>query len=124
MAEGALEWVAAECAAAPGESLAVAALVRGRRLVVCRAGGRLYALEDRCPHASEPLSGGALRGYTLECPYHGGRLDVRDGRPLAPPIRRAARTFTVREVGERVEVGLAPDEGALAPEDGARAPRT
>jgi 3-phenylpropionate/trans-cinnamate dioxygenase ferredoxin subunit len=127
VADDGLEWVAAKCAA-PGESRAVAALVRGRRLVVCRAGGRLYALEDRCPHASEPLSGGALRGYALECPYHGGRLDVRDGRPLAAPIRRVARTFSVREVGERVEVGLAPeergaDDGGLAEEHRDPAPR-
>lgn len=129
MADGALEWVTAACAAPP-ESRAVAALVRGRRLVVCRAGGRLYALEDRCPHASEPLSGGALRGYALECPYHGGRLDVRDGRPLAAPIRRAARTFSVREVGERVEIGLASEEreaalgeGGRAEEDGGPGPR-
>ena len=109
MSEPALEWVAADCTP-PEESRAVAAVVRGLRLVVCRAGGRLFALDERCPHASEPLSGGALRGYALECPYHGGRLDVRDGRPLGPPIRRPARTWAVREVGERVEIGLGPGD--------------
>jgi 3-phenylpropionate/trans-cinnamate dioxygenase ferredoxin subunit len=115
VADEALEWVEAACAP-PEESRAVAAVVRGLRLVVCRAGGRLYALDERCPHASEPLSGGALRGYALECPYHGGRLDVRDGRPLAAPIRRPARTWPVREAGERVEIGLAPgDAGKETP---------
>jgi 3-phenylpropionate/trans-cinnamate dioxygenase ferredoxin subunit len=104
---GGVEWVTAGCPA-PEESRAVGALVRGRRVVVCRAGGRLFALEDRCPHASEPLSGGALRGFALECPYHGGRLDVRDGSPLAAPIRRPARTFPVRELASGVEIGLAP----------------
>jgi nitrite reductase/ring-hydroxylating ferredoxin subunit len=121
----ALEWVAAEwladdggAAGAPGESRAAAALARGRRVVVCRAGGRLYALLDRCPHASEPLSGGALRGFALECPYHGGRLDVRDGRPLGLPIRRPGTTLPVREVGGRVEIGLAPDDGETQHDDG------
>jgi nitrite reductase/ring-hydroxylating ferredoxin subunit len=111
VAEEALEWVVAECVA-PEESRTAAAVVRGLRLVLCRAGGQLFALDERCPHASEPLSGGALRGYALECPYHGGRLDVRDGRPLAAPIRRPARTWPVREAGGRVEIGIASADAA------------
>ena len=105
MADAALEWVAAGVAA-PGESRVVGLEVRGLRLVVCRAGGRLFALEDRCPHAFSPLSEGALRGYALECPFHGGTLDVRDGRPLSLPIRRAAATYAVRDAGESLEIGL------------------
>jgi 3-phenylpropionate/trans-cinnamate dioxygenase ferredoxin subunit len=134
VADEALEWVAAEWAdrdaeGAPAESRAVAAVAAGQRVVVCRAGGRLYALLDRCPHASEPLSGGRLRGYALECPYHGGRLDVRDGRPLGLPIRRPGRVLAVREVGERVEIGLAPEDRAPTPghaggEPGTEARRT
>jgi 3-phenylpropionate/trans-cinnamate dioxygenase ferredoxin subunit len=130
VASEALEWVAAEwladdggAAGAPAESRAAAALAGGRRVVVCRTGGRLYALLDRCPHASEPLSGGALRGFALECPYHGGRLDVRDGRPLGLPIRSPGTSFPVREVGGRVEIGLARDADAAPPDDAGREPR-
>jgi 3-phenylpropionate/trans-cinnamate dioxygenase ferredoxin subunit len=105
MSDAAVEWVAANVAA-PGESRLVGLELRGRRLVLCRAGGRLYALEDRCPHAFQPLSEGALRGYALECPFHGGTLDVRDGRPLSLPIRRAAATYAVRDAGKTLEIGL------------------
>ncbi len=105
MADAALEWVAAGIAA-PGESRVVGLEVRGLRLVVCRAGGLLFALEDRCPHAFSPLSEGSLRGYALECPFHGGTLDVRDGRPLSLPIRRAAATYAVRDAGTTLEIGL------------------
>lgn len=105
MPDASLEWVSAGVAA-PDESRLVGLELRGRRLVVCRAGGRLYALEDRCPHAFQPLSEGALRGYALECPFHGGSLDVRDGRPLSLPIRRPAATFAVRDAGENLEIGL------------------
>jgi 3-phenylpropionate/trans-cinnamate dioxygenase ferredoxin subunit len=105
VADAALEWVAAGVVA-PGESRLLGLELRGLRLVVCRAGGRLYALEDRCPHAFQPLSEGALRGYALECPFHGGTLDVRDGRPLSLPIRRAAATYAVRDAGESLEIGL------------------
>jgi 3-phenylpropionate/trans-cinnamate dioxygenase ferredoxin component len=104
----ALEWVRTE-AEAPRESAVLGLEVAGRRVVVCRAGGRLYALEDRCPHALSPLSAGALRGYTLECPFHGGTLDVRDGRPLSAPIRRPAATYAVRDADGRLEIGLPPE---------------
>src|SRR5512145_2074126 len=53
----------------------------GQRLVLCNAGGVPYVVQDRCPHAFATLSDGRLEGCVLECPLHGGRLDVRDGRP-------------------------------------------
>jgi 3-phenylpropionate/trans-cinnamate dioxygenase ferredoxin component len=100
-----LDWVAAEVAS-PSEGGVAACEVRGRRLIVCRAGGRLFALDERCPHAFQPLSEGSLRGFALECPFHGGTLDVRDGRPLSAPIRRPAATFAVRESDGTLEIGL------------------
>jgi nitrite reductase/ring-hydroxylating ferredoxin subunit len=78
----------------------------GRQLVLCNAAGRVYALEDRCPHANVKLSGGRLEGSVLECPLHGGKLDVRDGSPLRPPIRKAATTFEVIEVDGGFEIQL------------------
>lgn len=54
-------------------------------VVVVRAGGRLYALDDNCSHADTPLSTGRLRGTTLTCPLHGAQFDVRDGSHLGPP---------------------------------------
>jgi nitrite reductase/ring-hydroxylating ferredoxin subunit len=77
-----------------------------RNLVVCRAEGRWYALDDRCPHAFVPLSGGRLRGTVLECPLHGGSVDVRDGRPCSPPIRKPAVTHAVRPVPGGLEIEL------------------
>ena len=79
-----------------------------RPLVVCRAEGAWYALEDRCPHAFIPLSGGRLTGTVLECPLHGGRVDVRDGRPCALPIRKPAVSVPVRAVAGGLEIELTP----------------
>jgi len=94
----------------PGETRAVTARGpdgRSRSLLVCNAEGSFYALENRCPHAAVPLEGGALRGFVLECPFHGGRLDVRDGRPAAQPIRRPAATFRVRRAdADTIEIDL------------------
>jgi 3-phenylpropionate/trans-cinnamate dioxygenase ferredoxin subunit len=103
----ALEWVAA-----PGPPLADGGLraveLRGLRLLLCRAGGALYALADRCPHAGAALSRGVLRGCTLYCPLHGGALDVRDGRPATPPIRRPVVTYPVRVRGDAIEIAIPP----------------
>jgi nitrite reductase/ring-hydroxylating ferredoxin subunit len=78
----------------------------GLRLVLCNAGGVPYAVQDRCPHAFAYLSGGRLEGCVLECPLHGGKLDVRDGRPVAAPIRKPVRTFAVRHSGARLQVAI------------------
>ena len=80
--------------------------VAGQRLVLCNAGGTPYVVEDRCPHAFAYLSEGRLEGFVLECPLHGGKLDVRDGSPVGLPIRRPARTFGVRRHGDGVEIEL------------------
>ena len=78
--------------------------VAGQRLVLCNAGGTPYVVQDRCPHAFAYLSEGRLEGHVLECPLHGGKLDVRDGTPLAPPIRKPVRSFALRLEGQRLQV--------------------
>lgn len=80
--------------------------VEGKRLLLCIAEGAPHVLEDLCPHAGVALSPGRLVGCVLECPFHGGKLDVRDGNPVAPPIRRPVRTFAVRASGAGFEVAL------------------
>ena len=80
--------------------------IGGRKVLVCRAGGAFYALENRCPHGSVELTSGQLYGHVLECPVHGGKLDVRDGRPCAQPIRKPALTFAVRPAGASIEIRL------------------
>jgi 3-phenylpropionate/trans-cinnamate dioxygenase ferredoxin component len=77
-----------------------------RRVLVCNTGEAYYAIENRCPHAGVPLARGRLRGCLLECPFHGGVLDVRDGSPQALPIRRPAVTFAVRPVPDGLEIEL------------------
>jgi nitrite reductase/ring-hydroxylating ferredoxin subunit len=80
--------------------------VAGRAVLLCNVAGEAYAIEDRCPHVETPLRDGRLEGAVLECPLHGGRLDVRDGSAVALPIRRSAESFPVRLDGARVEIGL------------------
>jgi len=87
---------------APGQTRAVEAF--GAQLLVCNAEGRFYAIENRCPHALVRLDSAMLTGCILECPVHGGRLDVRDGSPQRRPIRTPAITFPVRESAGQIEI--------------------
>jgi 3-phenylpropionate/trans-cinnamate dioxygenase ferredoxin subunit len=69
--------------------------VGGEYIALCRAGGRFHAVEDRCPHDDGPLGEGCLEGFEIECPRHGARFDVRDGRVLCRPAAEPIRTFAV-----------------------------
>ena len=81
----------------------------GLELVLCNVAGTPCVIEDRCPHVEVALSEGRLEGSVLECPLHGGKLDVRDGRPVAAPIRRPVRTFAVRQRGDHIQVEVSGD---------------
>lgn len=76
-----------------------------KRLLICRVGERLYAVENRCLDSILPLQMGRLEGEELVCPWHGCRYDVTTG-DLAETERRL-NTYPV-EVGEdgMVRVGL------------------
>ena len=89
---------------APGDLRAVEA--GELRVLVCHTQGEFYAIENKCPHIHIPLDGGRLEGCVLECPLHGGKLDVRDGSDLALPIRKPARTFHVTRVDGSIEIDL------------------
>lgn len=91
---------------APGQVRALE--LCGRPILLCNADGALHAIDDECPHAGIPLAEGRLRGCILECPLHGGKLDVRDGRPAALPIRTPARCYPVRTGASGVEIEI-PD---------------
>lgn len=45
----------------------------------------IYAVDDRCPHMSAPLSIGALDGCIVACPLHNGRFDLESGDPTQMP---------------------------------------
>ncbi len=80
-------------------------------IVVCRAGGALYALDDNCSHADTPLSEGRVRGFTIVCPLHGAAFDVRDGSHLGPPAWEGVACHRVEESDGVASVVLASRPG-------------
>jgi nitrite reductase (NADH) small subunit len=84
---------------------------RGRAVVrvgeesvaLLRVEGRLYAVQDACPHRGGPLSEGDLDGSLLHCPLHAWPFDVRTGEcPAKPGVR--VRIHSVRLVGDEIQV--------------------
>ena len=86
--------------------------VGGTALLLCNAGGTPFVVRDECPNVRTSLQGGLIRGTILECPLHGGQLDLRDGRPVAMPIRRPVACYPVRSAGESWQVGMRDEGGA------------
>lgn len=75
-------------------------------ILVCRTGGKFYAVENRCSHLDQALAGGAIRKCFIFCPVHGARFDLRDGSPSGTLTKKPIRTFPVREEDGRVIVTL------------------
>lgn len=52
----------------------------GLEIALFNVDGRIYALNNLCPHMGGPLGEGCLNHYMISCPWHGWEFDVRDGR--------------------------------------------
>jgi 3-phenylpropionate/trans-cinnamate dioxygenase ferredoxin subunit len=75
-------------------------------VVVIHMAGHFYAIDDVCTHDGGPLGEGALDGFTIACPRHGAKFDVRDGRALTMPATRPTKVHEVKVVGDDVLVKL------------------
>jgi 3-phenylpropionate/trans-cinnamate dioxygenase ferredoxin subunit len=70
----------------------------------------LYAIADVCSHDDGPVAEGELDGHEIECPRHGARFDVRDGKVLSFPAIVSIPAYPVRVEDGEVLVGLPPAE--------------
>ena len=68
-------------------------------LVVGRAGdGRVFALQDTCPHRGMPLSCGQFDGRQVECGYHGWKFDVHTGQCTLIPSLTSGQGLKVDRI--------------------------
>lgn len=98
------------CAQAEIEPEGVKAFEIGeRRLAVFNIGGKFYATDDECTHASASLADGMLDGDVIECSLHFGAFHVPTGEVKSPPCSLALRTYKVLLEGDDVHVDLDKD---------------
>jgi nitrite reductase/ring-hydroxylating ferredoxin subunit/uncharacterized membrane protein len=81
----------------------------GVPVVLLRLGLQYYAIAATCPHAGGPLDEGTLQGDIVECPWHGSRFCLRDGRVLTGPATVHAPRYDVRVRDGQVEVKRSGD---------------
>ena len=83
----------AKDAVTEGEPLRVEA--EGLELAVFLVDGQFYVTDDACTHGPGLLSEGYLEGHIIECDFHNGAFDIRDGKVMAPPCMVDLRTYVV-----------------------------
>src|SRR3954466_6382472 len=83
-------------AGVPSRTLSEGAILAGTvgddRVVLVRAGGRLFAVGANCTHYRGPLAQGLVVGSTVRCPWHHAAFSLETGEavraPALDPIRR------------------------------------
>ena len=69
--------------AALDEDEPIAAKINGREIGVFMAEGKVYAVDDVCPHAYALLTGGFVEGENIECPKHQAVFHLATGKCIA-----------------------------------------
>ena len=83
----------------------------GRPILVIRSHqGELIAVENKCPHANENLSGGRFRGGYYACPHHGARFELSTGKSMTNLSTKPLICFDVRENGGKIEIKVPKKE--------------
>ena len=80
--------------------------IDGTWIAVFNVGGKYHAIEDICSHDDGPVAEGELDGYEIECPRHGARFDIRDGKVLSFPAIKPIRYFQVQVEGDDILVSM------------------
>ena len=72
------------------EGAKIEVMLNGWPILICRNGGSIFAVINRCSHAAAPLVDGRVRLGAITCPLHGVRFDLASGRCLGhayPPLK-------------------------------------
>lgn len=64
---------------------------------------RIFALEDKCPHKSGPLSQGIIHGNCVTCPLHNWVISLETGQAQGAD-EGATTSFPVRLEGDDIQL--------------------
>lgn len=91
---------------AAGESVSFAG-PNQKMIGLFRDGDEYFAIDDMCPHAGAPLTGGYVENGMVTCRWHAWRFRLSDGAWADNP-RIKIGCYPVRIVGDEIQVEL-PD---------------
>jgi pyruvate oxidase len=98
-------WHKVSSADVPDEGRVGSVVLDGRPVALTRCGGRLGALENRCPHQGGPVGEGSIENGWLRCPWHGYDYNPLTGRP-PEGFDDAVTAYAVEERDDGVYVAL------------------
>lgn len=67
--------------------------------------GKIYAIENKCPHKNGPLSQGMVSGEHVFCPLHDRKVNVMDGQ-VQKPDTGCVKTYEVELNGDEIHLYL------------------
>jgi nitrite reductase/ring-hydroxylating ferredoxin subunit len=105
-----------------GETLAVK--FENKKALLSRVEGKVYAVENKCPHLGMPLTKGKVCNNAVTCRWHGATFDLKTGENIkwvdsfvGVPLPEAShkllslgkqpqglKTFNVQEEGDAVSI--------------------
>jgi nitrite reductase/ring-hydroxylating ferredoxin subunit/uncharacterized membrane protein len=78
--------------------------VEGRKVLLYRDHGMVYAIDDLCSHAGALLSRGSVMDCVVTCPLHESQFDVRDGHIVRGPAHHPQPALPARVRNGWVEI--------------------
>jgi nitrite reductase/ring-hydroxylating ferredoxin subunit len=70
--------------------------VGGTPVAVFNLGGKIRAVEARCPHRGGPLERGVVANRVVTCPWHGSQFDLDTDQVIRGPAAVPLKSFAVR----------------------------
>ena len=73
--------------------------------------GRLWAIENRCPHRGGPLAEGIIGRDQVVCPLHGHKFDLTTGQ--GSEARECVNVFKVWEENQKIVILFSLPEAVI-----------
>lgn len=77
----------------------------GEDILLANVEGRIHAVSGLCTHADASLSDGYIEANEVECPLHGSRFDLTNGKALSLPADEPLKLYDVKIEGDDILIG-------------------
>jgi len=74
--------------------------IQGTPVLLIKLQGKIFALDNRCPHQGCGLSGGTLDGLVIICPCHDWRFNLETGEYEEEPLMKLTKFDWKVELGK------------------------
>ncbi len=84
-------------------------MIGKKEIAIYNVEGEFYATDGVCTHENVGLADGFVVGDIIECPLHGGKFEIRTGKPANPPVTVGLKTYPVKIEDGTIYVGVAAE---------------